>query len=752
LEVDGQHVSWGEGKFVVFDDSYLHSAANHGDSARIILHIAFPHPELLRFVVQEMANEAPLAVVSTQYFNLSFFRNCTAQTVSLMSDGRRSSLQPIATLYNKVADGQLQDNDKCTAATIVSTSTTDDVPQTLRLQLTAAHGYGSIDVDVHAGPPSSTMPSSTMPSSTMSDVPGSEWLIFRVASLAAWHADPIERHIQFGVFGDGILDVSKAPFISGKFQGQRGSEGLELASSGFFTLSSVLQSYNLIFYAKEGHALAYTLAPTNRLQAISHRLLALPPSTALDKPNPNRMRTWYWTRGSSEANLDMIINRTRTLGAELVFFLDVTTNIGDYVVDSKRFPSGFAKAAARVVQAGLRVGIHIISPGACHKDCTNSRGTTTSELHPELFVPQGLSPRSYYPKFDAGTWWCHEKTGDVCHDKTRPAQVDPMHPEYPPPNHMNLTRVHWSALGQYRDGGALGFDGNGSYGRLAHTAEYDFNKTMTLQMVVHPLTHLPSSVSHTSHTSTLAAKFGSWSLGVADGRLRWEVQFAARNATDARNATVRVVAIGKTVLAVGSSYVVKATANAGVIQLQLCMLTSENMGTATAPEMVHKRCQMAVEATNSTAASALAATGMANGDFGDGWAVKNLAKSTADIFVGADFTLPPPANGNHFVGAIEELYLAKVSLEDAKVGDQWAHCAWGERVTERVKACGTRNSERGNSVRWDILHQHAHATLTCYSLLQAMVWSDPATGELAAPSVYNWGDSQPNFESVAIRT
>lgn len=59
-------------------------------------------------------------------------------------------------------------------------------------------------------------------------------------------------------------------------------------------------------------------------------------------------RVWYWTSGSTEANLAEIINRTKTLGAELVFFTDITSNIGDYEVDPKRFPSGFRANAQTV--------------------------------------------------------------------------------------------------------------------------------------------------------------------------------------------------------------------------------------------------------------------------------------------------------------------------------------------------------------------------------------------------------------------
>jgi hypothetical protein len=44
LYVADQVVAWEEGKFVVFDDAYLHWAKNEAETARFILHLTFPHP------------------------------------------------------------------------------------------------------------------------------------------------------------------------------------------------------------------------------------------------------------------------------------------------------------------------------------------------------------------------------------------------------------------------------------------------------------------------------------------------------------------------------------------------------------------------------------------------------------------------------------------------------------------------------------------------------------------------------------
>ena len=47
LHVASQVLSWEEGQLVVFDDAYLHWAENDGDTARIILHVAFPNPTVV---------------------------------------------------------------------------------------------------------------------------------------------------------------------------------------------------------------------------------------------------------------------------------------------------------------------------------------------------------------------------------------------------------------------------------------------------------------------------------------------------------------------------------------------------------------------------------------------------------------------------------------------------------------------------------------------------------------------------------
>ena len=43
--------------------------------------------------------------------------------------------------------------------------------------------------------------------------------------------------------------------------------------------------------------------------------------------------------------MDFIIARAKSLGVKLIFFLQMTSNLGDFTADPKRFPSGFAASS-----------------------------------------------------------------------------------------------------------------------------------------------------------------------------------------------------------------------------------------------------------------------------------------------------------------------------------------------------------------------------------------------------------------------
>ena len=207
LTVQGETREWETGKVLVFDDHAEHHAENRGTEARVVLHVAFPKGGR-----RSTAASPPIATIAagSGSFRVQVYANCTAQT-TLLADGRRSALLPLLTLYNRVDDNLPADNDAC-----VSVSRAGD--HTLRI--VAAHGYGTVDVRWK-----------------VSDA----WITWELAALGQWHADPIEKHLQLARLEVGLLDPLKAPFATGRFQGNRGLEGREEWSCGFFTLSSAWQ-------------------------------------------------------------------------------------------------------------------------------------------------------------------------------------------------------------------------------------------------------------------------------------------------------------------------------------------------------------------------------------------------------------------------------------------------------------------------------------------------------------------------------
>ena len=147
-------------------------------------------------------------------------------------------------------------------------------------------------------------------------------------------------------------------------------------------------------------------------------------------------------------------------------------NIGDYTSDPVRWPNGLGAIRDRIHAAGLQIGLHIISPGTtvCLDQMAGCKGnihidTEVSRQHPELFVPQGPAPRDWYWANSAGTWYCHEKTGEslltieeprkyqvllsdgtfvageFCHDHSKKAYLTPGpgHPYAAPPDNPCVT-------------------------------------------------------------------------------------------------------------------------------------------------------------------------------------------------------------------------------------------------------------------------------------------------------------------------
>jgi hypothetical protein len=209
----------------------------------------------------------------------------------------------------------------------------------------------------------------------------------------------------------------------------------------------------------------------------------------------------------------------------------------------------------------------------------------------------------------------------------------------------------------HRNGGAIAFE-RGSYGRLNHTTDYDFRNNsfffnvsnqFTLQLTVHPIG--PTTA---GKMQVIASKGGEWSLSLAgDGTLQWRVHLASGWAQ----------ANGTRVLRNGSSYVIKAThagslaTGRGTLKLFSCELAGDSFA-----------CPLSV------------AEGSATG-------VLPLQAGTADIILaGAEQqqqqhwhaqqerrqeevergevtgTVVDPTTS--FVGAMEEIQLARISLEN----------------------------------------------------------------------------------------
>ena len=610
LTVDGErHALRRQGQLLLFDDSHLHWAANkHPEAARVVLHVAF-----------SAAMVAPtVATICTPAFCVDVFADCTART-TLLADGRQSALQPLLTLYNRVSDNRPSDLDACVSVRAVDTGIAGNATSGV-LRVTAAHGAGTVDLRWVVPRPAA-------------------WFTLELLSLAGWvGADPVERHMQLARLDSGLLDPTKAPFISGKFQGCRGTEGLEEWSAGFFTLSSEWQQYNSFFYAEEGQRVAFTVARTANLP---QTWAALAVAEGLPSPSANRAVSWYWTLPdeTSEATIHTVIARAKALGARLVFFLQMTSNIGDYVADPVRFPSGFGQTADTVRAAGLDVGIHVVSPGA-HRRGTAAANGSAAML--DLFVPQGVTTRDYNGPTDAGTWWCHEGAGDTAWDHTRHPDSNLPPSEQPPlgnPLRLVGNPVRWSKLGTFRNGSALsfggGFDADGaSYGALEHVAEYNFNGTMSLQMTVHVgVARNSSAASMALVEQTLAAKRGAWRLSIDTlGHAQWHVTFA-----DGGTAT----AVGATPLTPddpahhgrGGPWVLKATASAGVARLHLCAVADEGA--------LRNRCRMHEDATATTTGAPTALLARTNASITVGASLGNSAfRACASCFVGATATAP----------------------------------------------------------------------------------------------------------------
>ena len=562
-------------------------------------------------------------------------------------------------LYNRVADNRPVNLDPCVSITAAAVR-----PEGVHLTINAPHDAGELLI-------------------TLTASADRRWVTFELGDLSRWQGDPEQRHTIWPRFCPADMcpdggETPSAPFVGGAFEGFRGAEGRYPDSAGYFTLNSVWQQYNVAMHVKEGDRLAYTLAPTAELPSIR---AAVATAEAIPPPSPNRAKTWLWLGGdANETNLADSIAYGKQLGVEVLFFVDFLSNQGDYVVDRERWPSGLAAARARIEAAGLQTGLHMLSSWAttcygldawvppcpdsvagwaraqrCPNHCAKSQ---VSEERPELFVPQGPAPHQYFWPNTAGTWYCHLQpaknfygpasparpypppgnvTTDMCHDMTRLTMAGRDLPygggPVPPSNPIQLFNTRRSTLGRYRGGGAVEFDGESSYGILNHSEEYNFTENQwyplaksgfTLQLVVHPVQR-QQTASFVVGQSSIVEKRDEWRLLLMpDGTLSWQVRMTSG----------WVTANGTTVLLPGEAYVVKATHEGGRIKIFACQLTFDFRCPLHQPE-------------------------------GTGHGLLPLQTGTADVWFGARGR---SANGSlidAFRGALEEIHLQRLSLENA---------------------------------------------------------------------------------------
>ena len=376
LTVSGQRLRWREGGFIVFDDSVLHSAENPSARARYILHVAFPAPaqQVLAAGVSAAGDrdEAVVASIAASGVRLVVYSNCSAVATNTRN-GRSSVPEPLLLLYNRVADNRPQDWDPCVRATALGNHT---------VRIFADHGYGSVDIGVVAFP---------------------RWLRFEVLSLTMWHADPVQKHLQFtslcptdlcttrgtdpqfpapgGNPGSSFpYSFSNPPFglsssssstqpgsrhVPGTFTGWTGGG----FSAGFLTITSNWQMAATMWYAKVGWRLVYTIVPEDDVPAV---ITDVNKAEGIPSESQNRGKSWLWVQGlTTTNNLNATITLAKALGVQVVFLSDMTgpgmngylTNVGDYTVNKQAWPNGLGEIATRLAPHGLEVGFHMLSSG-----------------------------------------------------------------------------------------------------------------------------------------------------------------------------------------------------------------------------------------------------------------------------------------------------------------------------------------------------------------------------------------------------
>ena len=530
-----------------------------------------------------------LAAAPVGDVQLAVYANCSAVATNTVN-GNSSAPEPLLVLFNRVADNQPQDWSACVGAQLTADGLrvfaahgygSVDIgivayPRWLRFEVLDLSRWTADPVQKHlqfvslcpadlCGSTPSTDPQFPFAGGN----PGSNFPYgnppYGFSSSAGEGLTPGTRHVP------------------GTFTGWTGG-GI---AAGFLTISSNWQTAATMWYVQPGWKLVYTIVPQVDVPEVT---AAVNEHEEVRKASTNRGKSWLWVQGETTTrNLDDVIKLATGMGVAVVFLSDLTgpgangylTNVGDYTVNQGAWPNGLGEIRERLAPHGLELGFHMLSSGSsvCMDQMTgpdisgqppggpwyiwpsrlgSCKGnimmdTIVSRTRPELFVPQGLCPRVYNQHISAGTWPCHEKGGGGCGDVTRqpwpgPGGIAPLTPAARaktcnagpkpaclPSNPLMLVNTSggttsWSALGRFKDGGAIAFGGGGSHGRLQHTTDYDFRENkafynitneFTLQLTIHPIG--PT----TGRVQVIASKIGEWSLQISvDGTLQWRVHLA----------------------------------------------------------------------------------------------------------------------------------------------------------------------------------------------------------------------------------
>lgn len=319
-------------------------------------------------------------------------------------------------------------------------------------------------------------------------------------------------------------------------------------------------------------------------------------------------------------------------------------------VDPTSFPSGVGKTVQSLRDHGLLVGLHTLpyAPTACQGQCAR-----------DAFVQEGLAPtyrsgswRNGVPivkTSDLGFWWGHENGGDIAQNGNpipswygfECPQLVAGYPCVRWGSNMSLHNTTWSALGDYRQGGSIGFDGVRSFAAVAQSSQLDSivgdgltdAAGLTLGLTAHP-----APASGSMPNMTLASLAGSFALSLHPDRTsatpegtvtrwipRWTVQLKDGTAITAQAGTASVVA--------DQGNVIKATYNSTSRRAHL---------------FVNNTIVAASEGRSSWPASPT-----------DG-ALLATVPSRPPIFIGAE----SPSVAAGFQGSLEEIFLKNVSTEN----------------------------------------------------------------------------------------